>query len=135
MRVEHEPVMPEKRHQSKTFYVMTTVLLSMVFWKPALSEKQRPDSHVPVLTCDHYLSRQTTLLDEDDVLRYCREAADSGSKDAQFELGLMYLDGIGVEQDEDQALEWLARASRQGHERATQVMEFVFNGDYFELGC
>lgn len=69
------------------------------------------------------------------AFRYCKRAAEAGNHDAEFELALMYLDGKGTEQDADIAMRWLARAYQAGHERAGQVMDFVINGDYLELGC
>ena len=47
-----------------------------------------------------------------------REAAEDGNADAQFNLGLMYLKGEGVDEDYAQALEWFTKSAEQGNVRA-----------------
>jgi len=47
-----------------------------------------------------------------------RARADRGEADAQYELGVMYSDGRGVAQDEDQATAWYRKAAAQGHSDA-----------------
>jgi TPR repeat protein len=42
--------------------------------------------------------------------------AEAGEADAQYEVGIMYLKGQGVEQDRGQAVHWLTAASKSGHE-------------------
>ena len=44
--------------------------------------------------------------------------AEKGSADAQFNLGLMYVDGKGVPQDYTQAANWFLRAAEQGQVEA-----------------
>ncbi|MEG0342305.1 MAG: tetratricopeptide repeat protein [Acinetobacter sp.] len=57
-------------------------------------------------------------------------AAKNGDSKAQFDLGVFYFRGIGVEQDYLQALEWFNKAADQGHGRAK---EYVMT-TYFALG-
>jgi TPR repeat protein len=45
-------------------------------------------------------------------------AADEGHSDSQFNLGLMYEQGIGVEKDEKEALVWYLKAAQQGNSNA-----------------
>ncbi len=45
--------------------------------------------------------------------------ASSGDAGAQYEIGMMYLKGRGVEKDEERARVWLGKASKGGHEKAT----------------
>lgn len=40
---------------------------------------------------------------------------------AQFELGCMYLNGLGLARDEAKAREWLGRAAKQGHQEARRL--------------
>jgi TPR repeat protein len=47
-----------------------------------------------------------------------RREAEQGSARAQRDLGLLYLHGLGVPEDEAEALRWLLRASTQGDGRA-----------------
>lgn len=46
-------------------------------------------------------------------------SAQKGTRDAQFNLGLAYLLGNGVEQDSQEAAYWLRKAWKQGHDSAT----------------
>ena len=43
-----------------------------------------------------------------------RAAAEAGHVDSQYNLGLMYEKGIGVEQDETEAVTWYTKAAEQG---------------------
>ncbi|HEY5896012.1 MAG TPA: tetratricopeptide repeat protein [Burkholderiales bacterium] len=52
------------------------------------------------------------------ALDWYREGAERDIASAQYRLGLVYLNGEGVERNEDTALQWLARAGRQGHLQA-----------------
>jgi TPR repeat protein len=45
-------------------------------------------------------------------------AAAGGDADAQFDVGVKYLQGDGVQQDYAKAREWLEKAANQGHSRA-----------------
>jgi len=42
-----------------------------------------------------------------------RETAERGDAEAQFNLGLMYRSGEGVEQDENKAMNWLLKSADQ----------------------
>ena len=47
-----------------------------------------------------------------------KKAAELGNKDGMYNLGLYYLNGIYVEQDDKMALLWLERAAEKGHSDA-----------------
>ena len=49
-------------------------------------------------------------------------AAKAGDSDAQYRLGILYRLGIGVEQDEKLAKEWLARAASKNNKRAVSLL-------------
>lgn len=67
--------------------------------------------------------------DHDTALREFRSAADQGLEVAQYNLGVMYYSGNGVEQDFREAYRWTRKAAEQGH-RASQFNLGVlyFNG-------
>lgn len=52
------------------------------------------------------------------ALKEWRPLAEQGERVAQFNLGLMYLDGQGVPQDFEQAAEWFRKSARQGFAKA-----------------
>ena len=43
-------------------------------------------------------------------------------REAQFELGLMYVDGVGVGKDEAKALEWLKKSAERRYPNAQYVL-------------
>ena len=52
------------------------------------------------------------------ALKEWQPLADGGSPDAQFNLGLLYLDGKGVPKSYDEAAKWFQRAADQGQVEA-----------------
>jgi TPR repeat protein len=49
------------------------------------------------------------------AMRACREAAERGEVEAQFNLALMYVQGKGVLRDQAAALTWFRRAAEKSH--------------------
>jgi TPR repeat protein len=49
-------------------------------------------------------------------------AAEQGLARAQFNLGVMYANGQGVAQNDDEAGKWLRKAAEQGHEGAREII-------------
>ena len=47
-----------------------------------------------------------------------KAAAMKGDAAAQCQMGLFYMNGIGVDRDEDKAVEWLKKAAAQNHAQA-----------------
>lgn len=61
-----------------------------------------------------------------EAVKWFRKAAEKGDADAQFLLGMCYLNGKGVEQDIIDAGGWLGKAANQGHKKAKELLnEFV----------
>ena len=67
--------------------------------------------------------------------RHYREAAEiwttlaeQGDAEAQYSLGVMYKEGIGVPQDHGKAINWLKKSCDQGHEHARLIVD-VLEGD------
>jgi TPR repeat protein len=53
------------------------------------------------------------------------QGPDDGYPDAQFELGMCYLTGQGVEQDKDQARIWFTHAANNGHHLAPKTLKIM----------
>lgn len=85
-------------------------------------------------TCLPASSQQYSQVDEETAFQLCKVAAENKDTDAQYELGLMYLEGRGCEDDENLALHWLWQASIAGHAAAAQVIKYMFSDD-FGIGC
>lgn len=52
-----------------------------------------------------------------------QKAADDGDANAQFQLGIMYAEGRGVNEDERLARRWLMKAAQQGHAGARSYLD------------
>jgi TPR repeat protein len=92
------------------------------------------DTLAKMYLCRFYQQGDEKLRDDDEAFHWCRQAAVDGLDEAQFELGVMYLEGVGIEQDDEQALEWIFRATMQGHKQAGRLMDEVMQGG-FDIGC
>jgi hypothetical protein len=57
-----------------------------------------------------------------------RQAAKQGQIEAQYKLGLMYLYGQIVPQDDALAVHWLRRAAQQGQEKAQTKLGLLYKG-------
>jgi len=57
-------------------------------------------------------------VDDTKAVAWYRKAAERGEANAQYILGLMYLDGRGVPQDDRQAENWYRKAAEQGYASA-----------------
>ncbi len=81
-------------------------------------------------------NRSLRLLDNNDVeaFRLNRIAAEDGMHDAVLAMGWYYLNGVGVEADEDEAIRWHRRSARQGEPRAMFSLGYIayFRKDYSE---
>jgi len=55
-----------------------------------------------------------------------RASADEGHSDSQFNLGLMYEQGIGVEKDQKEAVIWYLKAAQQGNSNAQYNLAVLY---------
>lgn len=63
-----------------------------------------------------------STMTEDKIAQLQREAQD-GNPDAQYDLGYMYENGLGVPKDEAKALELYQKAADQGHSAAQNNLD------------
>jgi len=64
--------------------------------------------------------------EETETVRALRAAAELGQSDAQFNLGVCYRRGEGVEKDDASAVQWFRRAAEQGEALAQTNLGFAF---------
>src|SRR5271170_7846854 len=57
-----------------------------------------------------------------------RPLAEMGDAPSQFNLGLLYIDGLGVPQDYGQAISWFERSAQQGYEKAQLNLGAMYGG-------
>jgi TPR repeat protein len=60
------------------------------------------------------------------ALRLWRPLADQGDAAAQYNLGLMYVDGHGVAQDDAAAVSWFRKAADQGYADAQYNLGLMY---------
>lgn len=53
--------------------------------------------------------------------------AEQGNAEAQYQLGLRYLDGKDIQKDEVKAFEWFKKAAEQGHSKAQCALGYCYN--------
>ncbi len=64
------------------------------------------------------------------ALREFRSLADQGNANAQFSLGIMYSNGLGVPQDYAEAVKWSRKAAEQGDAKAQYNLGIMYrNGE------
>lgn len=56
-----------------------------------------------------------------------RLAAEQNHANAQYKLGIMCKEGLGVSQDYDEAIAWYVRAAEQGHQKAQDYLNDFYN--------
>ncbi len=59
---------------------------------------------------------------EQRVINFQRQNAVSGNPSSQYDLGMRYVKGDGVEKDDKQAMEWLKLAAQNGNSRAQKEL-------------
>ena len=57
--------------------------------------------------------------------QYMRRAAEAGLPEAQHRLGLLLMDGLGVEPDRALAISWLTKARDAGYPLSKQVLDHL----------
>jgi uncharacterized protein len=65
-------------------------------------------------------------IDPADAVKWYRKAAEQGDAVAQYYLGLMYLNGKGVPEDDAEAVKWFRKAAEQGNAKAQYYLGFMY---------
>ncbi len=67
--------------------------------------------------------------DYESALTEFTKAAENGDMNAEFNLGVMYENGQGVEQSDLKAAEWYQKAADNGHPEAPMALQVLY--EYF----
>ena len=70
--------------------------------------------------------QRAELIMNKEQLEELKEAANEGFARAQFNLGMCYEHGVGVEQDMAQAVEWYEKSAAQDEAWAFNNMAYLF---------
>ncbi|TAK63302.1 DnaJ domain-containing protein [Methylobacter sp.] len=54
------------------------------------------------------------------------QLAEQGNADAQFNVGLIYVNGQGITKDNKQAVDWFTKAANQGHREAQTKLGYMY---------
>ena len=57
-----------------------------------------------------------------DAFELLLSAAQNGNSDAQYTIGYMYYEGLGVNRDENAALRWIRQSAESGNRRAVEAL-------------
>jgi TPR repeat protein len=71
------------------------------------------------------LSKLQLWSSDPETAEEVRAFAEEGNRHAQYAMGLIYAEGRGVKQNNQQAYVWLSRAGQQGDEDARLLCDFV----------
>ena len=58
-----------------------------------------------------------------EAVKWFQKAAEQGYAEAQNNLGVCYMNGIGVSKNNDEAVKWFRQAARQGHAYARKTLK------------
>lgn len=81
-----------------------------------LNAAQNGDPHAQARLGDHYQQVATRNIEQ--ALKWNLEAARLDDPDAQYNLGIIYREGLGVRQDYAEAARWFRLAAEQKHPKA-----------------
>jgi len=65
---------------------------------------------------------------DDKRLAYQKKKAEEGADYAQYDLGIRYLNGDGVEKNAETGKQWLEKAAKNGHSGAKKKLEELKDG-------
>ncbi|CWX27791.1 tetratricopeptide repeat protein [Haemophilus influenzae] len=71
-------------------------------------------------------SEATTRGDYQTTFKFLLPLAEQGNAAAQLMLGVMYARGIGVKQDDFEAVKWYRQAAEQGYANAQAILGFSY---------
>lgn len=105
---------------------ITLVQLELV---QARAENEDPEAQflIGIWCLEGFDGEDFTLeTDPEEARIWLGKAAGQGNSNAQYMLGEMYLNGLGVEKDIDQAISWYNKAERQNNELAVKALANLY---------
>ncbi|MEN8165861.1 MAG: sel1 repeat family protein [Pseudomonadota bacterium] len=112
----------QRRHKKITLMLTGLLLISVV----------------ALTGCSSSAEREALENNPETILKQAREAffeekyvqvfemlfplATNGNAQAQYTLGYLYANGLGVEKNDQQAMNWIQRAAAQGHKKALKAL-------------
>ncbi|MEE9325973.1 MAG: hypothetical protein V3U71_01680 [Cocleimonas sp.] len=114
--------------------IVSTLLLSTL--TSSVSVFANDSLHQPIQTSVQdrkpITQKSVTLLRESNnyedrcnAVRWYQETALLGNAESQYWLGIMFLKGSGITEDEDEAMQWISLAAKQGHKNAEKLLNHL----------
>ena len=82
------------------------------------------------LNIDDIIHYAKAISDPVEAVKLWRMAVELGDAEAQFNLGVCYANGIGVETNEEESLKWYRKAAEQGYAEAQCKLGEYYSTDY-----
>ncbi|MCO6560441.1 MAG: sel1 repeat family protein, partial [Gilliamella sp.] len=98
----------------KNFQILLVLLLSISYSAMAVDYKTQSDD------------TQLKLKASDSLLPSLRLSAEKGNSEAQYSLGNIYKQGLGVEVSDVRAFFWYKKAAEQGRAKAQNNLAFMY---------
>jgi hypothetical protein len=86
-----------------------------------------PEHEARVVPAPRKSSRRSSAPHLVRSLNFFRMAAEQGNPEAQFELGQMHAQGLGITQQFEAAADWYLLAAKQGHAKAQFHLGFLYS--------
>lgn len=99
-------------------------ITSEAAYENILSCAERGDAQAQFLLA-HYFQTQAQPPQYFDAMQWYLKSARQDYLEAQFQLGIMYLDGQGITEDSVEGFEWISRAALNGHEGAIEMFDYL----------
>ena len=102
--------------------VITMLVLALVLVQPVAAQSFKPDHDAGW--------KAFVQRDYATALRHIRPLAEQGHAYAQYRLGYMYEEELGVAQDYEEAVRWYRKAADQGDASAQHTVGLMYHGGY-----
>jgi hypothetical protein len=90
---------------------------------PAPKPLGMPGTDAPAGPVDPAKAKAAKAEQDQKVIEFQKQRAASGSASAQYDLGVRYLDGDGVEKNPELARKWLEASAKNGNRQAAKKLE------------
>ncbi len=95
--------------------------------KPGAPSPQQPSQPTAAKPPPAPVVREKSQQEKDEITRktvaFQKQRAEAGAASAQYDLGVRYLTGDGVEKDPETARKWIEASAKQGYSMAVRKLE------------
>ena len=99
------------------------MLDDILAYEKNLPAAEQGDAEAQIAVANFFSGRGNS---DEEAVKWYRRAAEQEHPEAQYELGLRYKYGSGVEKDETEAVKWYRKAAEQGHDLARNALGICY---------